>query len=300
MRISLRQLEVIHAVARMGSITDAARHLGVSQPSISATLKQSAQAIGFPLFRRERGRLTASAETVALLPELDRILENVERIGTLATDLRTGSAGTVRIAATPAVAISILPAAITAFSLRHPLVKVIVETVLSVGVVGVVSGGKADLGLVMSPEKVHGAKVVDLYRADLVCVAPVGHPIARSAFASPEQLSQYPFVSFNRAIPLGALIDDAFRRRGVRRQIAVEVGPSAMACAIVASGAGCAVVDPFVVMHYKHWPIKVLPFEPRTPITGQLLVHADRPLARAAEAFIDTLKLALKPRLKAT
>lgn len=296
MRFSLRQLEVIHAVARMGSITDAARHLGVSQPSISATLKQCTQVVGFPLFRRERGRLTASAETVALLPELDRVLENVERIGTLASELRTGSGGTVRIAATPAVAISILPAAITAFNLRHPLVKIIVETVLSVGVVDAVSGGKVDIGLVMSPEEVRGARVVDLYRADLVCVAPVGHPILRSASATPERLSQYPLVSFNRAIPLGALIDDAFRSRGVRREVAVEVGPSAMACAIVASGVGCAVVDPFVVMHYKHWPIKVMPFEPRTKIAGQLLVHADRPLARAAEAFIDTLNLALKPR----
>lgn len=290
MGFSLRQIEILRAVARMGSITDAARFLDISQPSISGTLKQCARSAGFPLFRRVQGRFTTTAEALALLPELDRVIEDVAKVDALASELRHGNLGSVRVAATPAIAISLLPAVIKSFRASHAGVRITVDSILSMSVVDAVSEGRADLGLVMSPEQVRGVKVTGLWSSELICIAPLGHPMTRFKVATPEALAKYPFVSFNRTLPLGALIDDAFRSRGVHRKISVEVGPSSMACALVASGAGCAVVDPFAVAHYTQWPIRLLRFAPRTRIAAQLLVHGARPLSPAAEAFVDTMR----------
>lgn len=290
MSFSLRQIEVMCAVMRTGSVMDAARFLGVSQPSVSTTLKQCAEVARFPLFRRTQGRLVATAEAVALLPELERILNSVGKLDALADDLRAGSAGNVRVAATPSIAASILPAVIKAFGDLHPAVSVIVDIRLSALTVREVSAGGADLGLIMAPGEMHGVQARDIWAGELVCIVPSDHPMARLEVATPEELSKYRLISFNRSLPLGVLIDDAFQRRGVRRKIAIEVGPSSFACGLVAKGAGCAVVDSFSVANLEKSPITVLAFEPHTRIAAQIVTHSERPLSRAATAFVATLQ----------
>jgi len=290
MSFSLRQIEVIRAVIRTGSLTDAARFLGVSQPAVSSTLKQAAEVASFPLFRREQGRLAPTSEALALLPDLDRIVQTVVRLEALMNDVRVGSAGSVRIAVTPALATSLMPAALQAFGARHPNVRIVVDTLLNADSVDSVRAGMADLALVMSSNDVWGAKTTTVWDAALVCVVHASDPLAEYPSISPEDLQGQRLISFSRSIPLGALVDDAFRKRGVRREVAVEVGPSALACALVASGAGCAVVDPFSPRQFAHMPIRMLPFEPSTRIAAQLVVHETRPLSRAAHAFRAALQ----------
>ncbi len=290
MDFSLRQMEIMRTVVRVGSITDAARFLRVSQPSLSATLKQCASVAGFELFRRKQGRLTPTEEMIALLPEIDRIFDSVEAIRTRSVDLREGHAGNLRIACTPALAVSVLPAAIHAFRKAHGKVRFTIDTLLTLEAVDEVGAGRADIGLGMSPEEVRGARVIDLWMSELVCITPLDHPLRQQAFASPELMKDYPLISFSRALPLGILIDDAFRKRGIRRNVAIEIGPSSLACALVEQGIGCAVVDPFVVTHYAGRRMAVLPFRPHTPISAQLLLHPGRMPTRVANMFIEVLE----------
>lgn len=294
MDFSLRQMEIMRTVVRLGSITDAARFLRVSQPSLSATLKQCATVAGFDLFRRKQGRLTPTEEMIALLPEIDRIFDSVEAIRTRSVDLRDGHAGNLRIACTPALALSVLPAAIHAFSKAHGKVRFTIDTLLTLEVVDEVGAGRADIGLVMSPEEVRGAKVIDLWTSELVCITPPKHPLQKNPYVTPELLKDYPLVSFSRALPLGILIDDAFRKKGIRRNIAIEVGPSALACALVEKGVACAIVDPFVVTHYAGRSLTVLPFKPHTPISAQLLHHPARAPTRVAAMFTKALEEGVK------
>ena len=61
-----RQIEVFHAVYTHGSISAAARALGVSQPSVSKTLRHAEDSLGFRLFQLARGRLVPT-ETAYLI-----------------------------------------------------------------------------------------------------------------------------------------------------------------------------------------------------------------------------------------
>jgi DNA-binding transcriptional LysR family regulator len=57
MALSLRQIEIIRAVLRAGTLTSAARQLGVSQPGISRVLRNAENRLGLALFERRAGRL---------------------------------------------------------------------------------------------------------------------------------------------------------------------------------------------------------------------------------------------------
>ncbi|WP_236045427.1 MULTISPECIES: helix-turn-helix domain-containing protein [Pseudooceanicola] len=63
--ITVRQMEVLNAVAAAGSMRQAAKLLGVSQPTISAQLAKLEEAVGAELVHRDRQRLdvlTAAGE----------------------------------------------------------------------------------------------------------------------------------------------------------------------------------------------------------------------------------------------
>ena len=61
-----RQIEIFELVVTLGSVTQAARRLGVTQPAVSAALAKLERAAGFTLFRREGRRLVPTPEAMLL------------------------------------------------------------------------------------------------------------------------------------------------------------------------------------------------------------------------------------------
>jgi aminoethylphosphonate catabolism LysR family transcriptional regulator len=122
--MNLNHVMAFHRVAAAGSFTLAARHAGLSQPTLSAHVRDLEVSVGHPLFERSgrRIRLTPTGEALfAATQELERA---ISRIGDLLADRRDASRGLLRVSADSAVhAIPILAAmkagkAGLAFSIR--------------------------------------------------------------------------------------------------------------------------------------------------------------------------------------
>ena len=101
MRITLRQLEVFEAVARLESYTRAAESLHLSQPGVSMQIKQLEESIGLPLFEQlgKKIYLTAAGREMysysqgvgQLLGEAETVLEELKGVqsGRLAISVAT-------------------------------------------------------------------------------------------------------------------------------------------------------------------------------------------------------------------
>ena len=122
--MNLNHVMAFHRVAAAGSFTLAARHAGVSQPTLSAQVRDLEAVAGHALFERSarRIRLTPTGEALfAATQELDRA---IGRVGDVLADRRVVSRGLLRVSADSAVhAIPILAAmkagkAGLAFSIR--------------------------------------------------------------------------------------------------------------------------------------------------------------------------------------
>src|SRR3546814_15917336 len=57
-----RMMEAFNAVMEAGSVSAAARCLGVSQPAVSRLLKQFEEELGLALFHRAKGKLMSTPE----------------------------------------------------------------------------------------------------------------------------------------------------------------------------------------------------------------------------------------------
>src|SRR4029453_11536230 len=118
--LNLNQLRVLAVVARRGSVTEAAKELHYSQPSVSHHLSRLEAATGVRLVQRVgRGiRLTPEGELLA-----NRATEIVGRVDAATNELAAQvglRTGRVRLAANASVLSTIVPKAAAALTQRHP------------------------------------------------------------------------------------------------------------------------------------------------------------------------------------
>ncbi len=290
MALNFRQLEIVRAVSRHGSVTAAASALGISQPAVSMMLRDCTRAAGFPLFLRKRSRLQATMETEVLVGDLDRVFNGIERVNRLLDDMRDIKVGTIQIAATPTLADNFLPRAIAAFQQARPNVQITINAMDNISVVNNVVQEHVDFGLVLSPMTHFDTRPIELCAAELICVVPQDHALAHEATVTPEQLAPYPLISFSRSLPLGTLVEECFRNAGVPRRTMLEVNQSSIACALVRAGAGVAIIDPFWVLDKRELGLVRLQLRPRTRITAQALAPKGAVLSRPARVLLTTIR----------
>ena len=84
----LRHIEIFHAIYTTGSITNAAKILHVSQPSVSKVLSHAELQLGFNLFDRVKGRLIPTDEAEMLFDEVDKIYQQMRSIKNTAQNIK--------------------------------------------------------------------------------------------------------------------------------------------------------------------------------------------------------------------
>src|SRR3569832_2292731 len=146
--INLRQVEVFYAVIRTGSVTQAARVLNVTQPAVSIALRQLETRLDLKLFERSGGRLQATAEARALLPDLAEIFRRLAAVEHLSQDLAKGARGSFSVAATPPLCDGHVANCVAAFLRTRPDVRISIQGMASATVVDRVISGEADIGVV--------------------------------------------------------------------------------------------------------------------------------------------------------
>ncbi|GAB1479486.1 LysR family transcriptional regulator [Paracoccaceae bacterium] len=111
-------------VADSGSLSAAARHLGLSQPTVGRHIEQLETSIGRRLFLRSQQGYLPTEEASALIPDakdMAFVAEGLERRASASTD---DSTGIIRLAASHVVGTEILPRLLVSFMEAHPGLEV--------------------------------------------------------------------------------------------------------------------------------------------------------------------------------
>lgn len=291
--LSFRQLQVIHAILEMGSVTDAAETLGISRPAVSMMLAECTSILGFPLFVRTRGAMVPTDEARALLPELHRLMTTRDDIERLLTQLANVEVGRLVVASVPTLTDHVLPLALSILAERHPNILISVHAMRAAEVADAVQKKRADIGLSMGTSTTEGVQIRSLCSGAVICVLRHDHPLASQGSISPEQLLSSPQISVPRSSAVGTLIDSAFALSGVAWRPQFEVTHASAACAFARAGLGIAVVDPFSAPPRDDPDLMSLRLLPAVNITVQLLQpSAGRP-SRAARLLLGAVNRAI-------
>ncbi len=124
----LRHIEIFHAIYSTGTVTAAARILNVTQPSVSKVLAHAEQTLGYALFDRVKGKLVPTQEAERLIGYVSGVYQNIGELRRVAENLRASDTGRIRIIATPAFGIDVIPGAIAAYLKDHAETVFEIET----------------------------------------------------------------------------------------------------------------------------------------------------------------------------
>jgi DNA-binding transcriptional LysR family regulator len=117
------------AVMREGSLSGAARALGMTQPSLGRHMRELESALGAVLFARSPQGLTPTELAHELIPHAEAMASASAALRRAASAGRDEISGAVRISASVVIGAEVLPPILTAFRERHP--GIVIELVLS-------------------------------------------------------------------------------------------------------------------------------------------------------------------------
>jgi DNA-binding transcriptional LysR family regulator len=293
--ISLKHIEVFHAIMRSGTVTAAARMLSVTQPAVSATLKHMESRLGMKLFERAGGRLVPTPEARALLPDVAGIYGRMDAMERLAQDLAGGRLGTLSVAASSPIANGYGAAAVAAFIAGSPGARVTLQSLASPQVLDRVASGEAELGVAYEPV-LHSEVVTEvLVHNSIACVMPGNHPLAARHEIHIEELAPHALITYLPQALLRPYVDRAFSQAGVTPDIRVQVGLSITGIALAYHGAGIALVEPQLLASLPLPGLVARPLLPRLEVRTLLLRHKTAPSSVLLEKFLPYLRAAAAP-----
>lgn len=283
--ISLRHIEIFHAVMTTGNLTEAAALLNTSQPTVSRELARFEHLVQMPLFERVRGRLHPTAQGLQLFEEVQRSYYGLDRIINAARDIRRFEQAQLSIACLPVFSQSLLPNVCKPLLDSYPSLSLNVIPQESPLLEEWLSAQRHDLGLTENSVTPAGTERHTLLTLNEVCVLPAQHRLAARPMLTPDDFRHERFISLSSSDSYRQLLDKLFDSAGIPRDMVLETHSAASVCAMVRAGVGISIVNPLTALDYAASGVVVRPFSVAVPFTVSLI----RPLHRPASALVDTV-----------
>ena len=285
-----RQIEVLQAILRTGSLTAAARLLHVSQPAVTRSLQQAESGLGYPLFLRKGTRLVPTPEAVALAPMVDEVTKSIDSVRKLARNLKLGEHRPVRVAAVPSLAVALLPSGFARARRRLPGMRTELGSAHYDEMLQKLLQHEVDVGLAFDPPPHPFIDSIELGSLQLVAA---GLPSALGKYAShasvsPEALSTMKLIELAGRDPLGQIYQRfATLYRWPAARISVQSYHIGLQLAKL--GEGVALIDSeSAALHGS--PLKVLPFNPPIEFPVCALLPKDSTRTAILETVIECMR----------
>lgn len=287
MRLNLRQVEAFRAVFQTNSMTGAAALMGVTQQAISRLIRDLEAELDLPLFDRQGRRLLATPDAVALNREVQRSFHGLDRIARAAQELRRKRTGALSIAASGAPSFYCLPEIINRFRLEWPGVLLSLNVLSSADVLDTVALQHHDLGIGDVPSTAPGVDIESLPVLNFVCVLPAGHALTQKRVIRPQHLDGVPLLMISQASQQHHRILRTLREADITLDIVFEASNGGPICALVAQGAGVAILDPITAAAHRRDGVVLRRFAPTVTYELKIVYPANRPRTDRARAFAE-------------
>lgn len=185
---TLRQLQFLTALRAEGSFVAAADAVGVTQPTLSAGIKELEAALGSVLVERGRGGavLTPAGETAAAHASM--ALAEVEELVRAVRSAGKPFAGAFRLGAIPTIAPFLLPRALPLLKKKFPRLRLQLREDLTSRLIDALKARTLDAAIIALPYAASGIATATIAEDEFLFLCPGDHPLARRNDLAPEHL----------------------------------------------------------------------------------------------------------------
>ncbi|MBY4675424.1 LysR family transcriptional regulator [Marinobacterium arenosum] len=179
-RLSFRQLQVFTAVHRLNSYSKAAEELGLTQPAVSAQVRQLESALGEPLFEYIGKRLYRTQAGDALALATRNIFSELERLQMEIAELAGQVRGELRLAAV-STAQYVVPRLLKGFLDLHPQINVRMRVVNRAQALDRLAANTDDLVIMGMVPQDRSLTFMPFLDNEMVAVVPADHRLLDEA-----------------------------------------------------------------------------------------------------------------------
>ncbi|MGW7463059.1 LysR family transcriptional regulator [Streptomyces sp. NPDC054797] len=245
----LGSLELLLAVARDGSLSGAARRLGITQPAASSRIRAMETRLGVALVDRSPRGSTLTAQGALVTDWARRVVEAAEAFDAGAQALRGQRDSRLRVAASMTIAEYLLPGWLIALRGQRPDTAVSLHAGNSAVVAERVLAHEADLGFVEGLTVPDGLDSAVIAQDRLVVAVAPGHPWAgRSRGVEAAELASTPLILRERGSGTRQVLDAALAASGGLAAPLLELASTTAVKAAALSGAGPCVLSELAVV----------------------------------------------------
>jgi LysR family hydrogen peroxide-inducible transcriptional activator len=176
---SLRQLEYLVAIADLGSFHRAARACGVSQPGLSAQIRQLETLLDLRLLERDRRRVLLSPAGVELVRRARVVLAEAQGLVEVARAFQRPLCGSLRLGVIPTVAPYLLPRVLPRVRKRHPELRLRLREAQTGELVAALERGELDVLLLALEAPLGDLATRELFRDPFHVALPTAHRLAK-------------------------------------------------------------------------------------------------------------------------
>lgn len=217
-RMTLRNLRLIDAIAREGSLLRAAQGMNMTQSAITKALQDLEATAQVRLFERTNRGAIPTPFGEAMIAHARVILTQIQHADQELADLRDGSGGKVAIGTLLSAAVELLPMAIAQVLQSRPNLSIRIVEGTNDSLMPQLRQGGLDLVVGRLPvfRQRDGIRQEPLMADDARIIAGKGHPLTRRRKLALAELLDCHWILPRQETTLRRQIDDAFRAEGLR------------------------------------------------------------------------------------
>nr|WP_272870792.1 LysR family transcriptional regulator [Vibrio sp. 1-2 (7-a)] len=284
-------MEVFYAIMQAGTVSGAARLLHVSQPNVTRVLAHTEQQLSFALFERVKGRLVPTQEAKALLPEAEKVYQQLGQFRSLTNKVKQGTQH-LRVGAPPVLAAHLLAPTVALLSKEHGISFELLTANRDELCSGLLKH-ELDVAIAFGEETPPAIMGHVLLKENLALIAPKSAAIPAEKVVILEELISHdlPIIGLDSRDPLGLLLHQTLSARDEHYQHAITVRSYSAAAELVKHQAGFAIVDPWTTKQYRQDDaVSVHALEPNMSFSVSILFAEHTPQSIATKQFITALK----------
>jgi len=294
--MEIGQLEAFEAAARLGSFSQTAEELNLSQPAISKRITTLEATLGTDLFERTGHQLKLTELGTLFLPYAEQALNVVRQGKEVVQRYQQGLIGEVRVAALDVPASYLLPDPVRRFRREYPSVDFAVLVRSGPQIVKALHNGRLDVGLMGTRILDKQLEVLARFVEPISAMAAPHHPLvdtmqAQGSIAVSDLYEHTIFrVTLNRDVT--DLVEQIVENSRQGSGGAVVWVNGLLAVDMLIEGQGIAFLPEYAVMeHLEAGRLVRLAFRDLHPLQNELILIKDKEhtLNTPTTAFVDML-----------
>ncbi len=284
----LREYDIFRQVYLSGSVSEAAKQLGLAQPAVSQSLLNLELSLGCKLFKRDSQSLHPTPQAFALIEKLKPLFEGLDRITSLEND-REDKQTALRVLTDPEASEAFTLSIFTKLVDDDPDLKFQLDKVDRNSAETLLTDRYAELAIFADGEFSGKTSLIchPFAQSRLCAFLPADHPLAGAPRLSAKDLSGEPIIAADRNGPLTNQIRKCFEEENAALDIVVYGASGDMIAEFLKQDLGIALAPYFSLSAMFNDKLVAVPFVPDIRQNVVIAHLAGDELSQAAKSFID-------------